>query len=478
MINQILKALVLENRRLIIPTIGAFLTKDIDNKQKKVTFSSFLKYDDGLLTKLLCERKYISEAEAKQEIADFAQQISSALDSMNHYSITDFGYFTRDNNGITDFVVENINTVVENTNTVFENPYAAFDPVTPPIEEVVIPKIEEPVIPPYVPPVVEIPVYEPPVFTPVQETQNTDFDFSNIIIPSANDPIPNVNVKSQKNSNIGYWILAIILLIIAALLLLYLFSKDFKNRVNSLLGTKQKTETVKTDTGQTATATTDTLKLQDTIAGKQEPVKQTGQQTGQQTQPIQSGSVTNGKYQVVLGSYLERSVAENFANEMRSKGYSVTIPDRLAGEWVIVIAYESNDPADAERVKNQFISQGYEDAYVRTRPGGVSKPIQSSQPASQPQQQVVASNSNASFSTTITKRGRYQVVAGCFLERSNAENFARELSGKGFNVTVPERLYGEYTLVMVCETDDKNEADKLKNQLTAAGYNDAWIRTR
>ena len=483
MIEQILKSIVIENRRLIIPTIGAFLTKDVEDAKKKVTFSSFLKYDDGLLTKLLCDSKNISEAEAKQEIADFAQRISSALDSGNNYTIGDFGYFTKDNNGIIDFVVENINTVVEFT----------------------MPKVEEPVIPPYVPPVIETPVVETPVFvqpqyvppqyvppqyTPPQEEQNNDFDFSKIIIPSANNnnsatSTTSMSDRPPKKNNVGYWVLAIILVIIATLLLLYLFSKDFKHTVNSLFGSKQNVETVKTDQAKNAVAPVDTAKIaqQDTVANRQRT-----EQSAQQSKPISAGDA-NGKYQVVLGSYLERSVAENFADEMRGKGYTVKIPERLAGEWVLVIGYETNDQNDAVRMQERFISEGYDDAYVRTRPGAAGStssqtststppPMQTSTPQVAPSSQQQSSSSNTNFKTTITKRGRYQVIAGCFFERSNAENLAKELLAKGFDVTVPERLYGEWTIVIVCETDDRNEAEKYKNQCVAAGYDDAWIRTR
>jgi len=193
--------------------------------------------------------------------------------------------------------------------------------------------------------------------------------------------------------------------------------------------------------------------------------------TKKQEQPIQpSNYVDGGKYQVILGSYLERSVAEDFANELRSKGYTAKIPDRLAGEWILVIAYETNDKAEAERMQNKFMSEGYDDAYVRVRPGATETTTK---------QQTNKSTSNASFNTTLpNKRGRYQIIAGCFLERVNAEKRGRELSSKGFNVTVPDRLYGDWVIVIVYEGDDRNEALKVREQCFAAGYDDAWIRPR
>jgi cell division protein FtsN len=295
------------------------------------------------------------------------------------------------------------------------------------------------------------------------QQQDTDFDFSKIVIPSSSSPTNNVNVRPQKKSNAGYWILAIILIIVATLLILYLFSKEFKQSVNSLIGINQTTKTTVIDTVKTVT--------QDTIKAK--PVTNTEQQ-------IQSSNaVEGGKYQVILGSYLERSVAEDFANELRSKGYSAKIPDRLAGEWILVIAYETNDKADAERMQNKFMSEGYDDAYVRTRPGAAETTTTTTKPTTVTQSQPTKPTSNANLNTTLPSiRGKYQVIAGCFLERSNAEKRGRELSDKGFDVTVPDRLYGEWVIVIVYEGNDVNEANKIINQCVAAGYDDAWIRKR
>ncbi|MDR1983743.1 MAG: HU family DNA-binding protein [Prevotellaceae bacterium] len=449
MIQTKLKSLVLENRRLIIPTVGAFLIKETGDSQKRVIFSSFLKYDDGLLTKLLCKQENISEEQAKQIVDKFAHEILDVINNGNNFSIANFGYFTKDKQGVVDFVVEDIDDTQHTK-------------IAEPVKEE--PKYEEPIFPPYVPPVIETPVFG----NTGQEPKN-DFDFSSIFNPPTDTT--NTVTRKEKKNHAGYWILTIILIIIAVLLLLYLFSNDFKQTVNSLFGSKQKTEVI----------TTPTATVVDTVKTVQPDVKDTVATQPEQVEPQTSSTsagVPNGKYQVIAGCYIERSIAEDFVNELRNKGYSARIPDRLAGEWNLVIVYESNDVDDATRVKDSFVADGYEDAWVRTR--GISEnptttTSTSTSTSTSASNAQVTSYSNSGTQNTV--RGKYQAVAGCFLERENAENFANELRSKGFDVRIPDRLMGEWTILILHESDDLDEANRVKEQCIAAGY-DAWIRTR
>ncbi|MDR2653435.1 MAG: SPOR domain-containing protein [Prevotellaceae bacterium] len=432
---QKLKSLVLKNRRLIIPTIGAFLLRETEDPQKRVIFSSFLKYDDGLLTKLLCEHENISEGEAKQIVDNFVRDVLDVINSDNNFYVPNFGYFTKNSQGVIDFVIENIDENIQTANVTEE----------------------EPEIPPYVPPVTETPAIE----NITEQEPQYDFDFSNFYVPPPSNTT-DTTPEREKNSHAGYWILTIILIIIAVLLLLYLFSNDFKKTVNSLFSSKPKIEVQQTDTTKVVADTAKAVQQPDTVVTNQ----------GQTTT---STSVQNGKYQVIAGCYLERSIAENFADELRSKGYSVRIPDRLAGEWTLVIIFESNDKHEAERVKDDFVAEGYPDAWVRTRVGGYSGTT--SQPTSSYSNTTNTSNISSYSNTTNQARGKYQTIVGCFLYRENAEKYADEMRGKGFNVVVSDRLMGEWTILILSESDDWNEVNKVKEQCIAAGY-DAWIRTR
>ncbi|MDR2293041.1 MAG: hypothetical protein LBE11_06155 [Prevotellaceae bacterium] len=436
---QKLKSLVLGNRRLIIPTVGAFLVKETEDTQNRIIFSSFLKYDDGLLTKLLCKQENVSEEQAKQTVEKFAREILDVINNGNNFYVPDFGYFTKNSQGIIDFVVENLDNSTQ--------PETTETNIT---EE----KKEEPVSPPYIPPVTEM-----PVFGNTEQESPYDFNFSNPFYPPANTANTNETKVKPKTNHAGYWILTILLIIIAVLFLLYLFSKDFKQTVNSLLGGGKPNIEIKKDITTIVADTTKQIQQKDTVEVKQEKTDSHANQT--------STSTPNGKYQVIAGCYLERSIAVNFADELRNKGYNnVRIPDGLSGEWTLVIVYESNDIDDATRVKDAFIADGYTDAWVRTKVGNYTATTTSQ----------TSSYSNAS-NTAGKTRGKYQVIAGCYLYRENAEKYANEMRNKGFNVTIPDNLMGEWTVLIISESDDLNEINKVKEQCIAAGY-DAWIRTR
>ncbi|MDR2126343.1 MAG: HU family DNA-binding protein [Prevotellaceae bacterium] len=479
---QNLKALVLGNRRLIIPAVGAFLVKEEDS-QVRIIFSSFLKYDDGLLTKLLSNRDNISEEQAKSTVETFAREILNTLNNGNNFSIPDFGYFAKDNRGTINFIVEKTDSSAL--------PEANAADV----------KQEEPVFTTYVPPVTDTPVGETQVAesaveeTPVNETFvfgnteqesqndfNNDFNFTNYYTPPATDntSTERTTVK-KKTSHAGYWILTIILIIIAAALLLYFLSKDIKQKVNSLFVDKPKIE-IKKDTTAIVVDTLNKNKPEDTVAVKHEEATHTTHNTQHTTQTTHNAphtaqttptSIQNGKYQVIAGCYLERAIAEHFADELRRKGYNARIPDGRAGEWTLVIVYESNDMNDAIRLKDSFVADGYADAWVRTKIGYSSTATNK-----------ITTDKSASYSHTTStnasntkSRGRYQTIAGCYLFRENAEKYANEMRSKGFDVTIPDRLMGEWTILILCESDDLNEVNKVKEKSIAAGY-DAWIRTR
>jgi cell division protein FtsN len=391
----------------------------------------------------LCKQENISEEQAKQIVDNFVHDVLNVINNGNNFFIPDFGYFTKNSQGIIDFVVENLDNSTHTETT-----------VTNITEE----KKEEPIFTPYVPPVIETPVTEMPVFGNTEQKTQDDFNFSNFYTPPVNGTTNTEQTTAKNKTNhAGYWILTIILIIIAVLLLLYLFSNDFKKTVNSLFSSEPKIE-VKKDTPTVVADTAKQVQPKDTVVTKPE-------ETNKQTDKT-STNTPNGKYQVIAGCYLERSIAENFADELRNKDYNVRIPDRLAGEWTLVIVYESNDIDDATRVKDAFVADGYPDAWVRTKVGNYA--------ASTTYQTSSYSNT---ANTTGRIRSKYQVIAGCYLYRENAERYANEIRNKGFDVKIPDNLLGEWTVLIVSESDDLNEVNKVKEQFIAAGY-DAWIRTR
>jgi len=367
MIQKNLKSFVLTNRRLIIPNIGAFLLKETADKQKQVIFSSFLKYDDGLLRKLLCEQENISEDKAKNAVEEFSQTILDTLNDEKPFFINQLGCLTKDNQGIINFVADEtekkveidtnpvVTTVTETENFIktVENLYNTDEP-------------KDETIPVYVPPIIETNNNDFNTdFNNIPKTdfeQKNDYTYNNIIIPP---------MKTEKNQKIGYWILIAILSLLLIILLLYIFNNNFKKTVDSIFG-KDKIETVKTPEENTTTTTAvidSTQTTQDANTTTQDPAQTTSTQTTTQTTssvPSSSIGTAKGKYQVIVGCFLEKENAEKLERELRAQGVDVRVPNRLMGEWTIVIVLETNDLEEATRSKEKWIAAGYDDAWVRT----------------------------------------------------------------------------------------------------------------
>jgi len=94
--------LIEKNARIILPDFGAFLVKDDGSgtfKPENITFSPFLRYNDGLIEDALSKEKNISKDEAKKEILDFIEDIKSQLIDNKTYKLWDFGFLSLDYRG-------------------------------------------------------------------------------------------------------------------------------------------------------------------------------------------------------------------------------------------------------------------------------------------------------------------------------------------------------------------------------------------
>lgn len=78
---SVLSEMVPRNVRLILPSVGAFFVKELESgfRVENVTFSTFLRYDDGKLTELLAQAKGLSTAEAAQLGEAMCKHIAAQL---------------------------------------------------------------------------------------------------------------------------------------------------------------------------------------------------------------------------------------------------------------------------------------------------------------------------------------------------------------------------------------------------------------
>ena len=97
MINEIIAAHLRENKRLVVPAMGAFIRKDDSGE---VVFVEFLKKDDGVLTELL-ERQYgLSRNEAVEAIAQYVEQVKQHIARHGFFVVGGVGTLRPDANSL------------------------------------------------------------------------------------------------------------------------------------------------------------------------------------------------------------------------------------------------------------------------------------------------------------------------------------------------------------------------------------------
>lgn len=95
MINSIIIKYLQENRRLVIPKLGAFIVKD-DNQT--VVFSELLRSDDGVLRGLI-KGHGVGDIEAAGVIDRFVFEVRHTLDRHMPYKIGNWGTLRRNETG-------------------------------------------------------------------------------------------------------------------------------------------------------------------------------------------------------------------------------------------------------------------------------------------------------------------------------------------------------------------------------------------
>lgn len=103
--NELLIQLLSTHNRLIIPSLGAFLKKDLSGNMT-IVFTPFLKKDDGVLTKAISEYFSTSDEESEAMISEFVVQINHALENNAGYELSGIGTLKRDVNGAVTLINE------------------------------------------------------------------------------------------------------------------------------------------------------------------------------------------------------------------------------------------------------------------------------------------------------------------------------------------------------------------------------------
>ncbi|MDR3366962.1 MAG: hypothetical protein LBO71_08370 [Prevotellaceae bacterium] len=106
MISNYLRKFVEDNHRVIIPNLGAFLRKNSANIsfEASITFSPFLRFNDGLLENLVAEQESISKEAASEKILKFIQELQAAIAQKRPFYIKDLGAFYQDERKAVQFI--------------------------------------------------------------------------------------------------------------------------------------------------------------------------------------------------------------------------------------------------------------------------------------------------------------------------------------------------------------------------------------
>lgn len=105
---SVLTKMVQSNVRLILPTIGAFFVKDLESgfRAENVTFSTFLRYDDGRLSELLAQEEGIPAAEAMQRCEAIYKYVGSELETHGACGIPGLGTLRKLDDGQVVFLAD------------------------------------------------------------------------------------------------------------------------------------------------------------------------------------------------------------------------------------------------------------------------------------------------------------------------------------------------------------------------------------
>lgn len=139
--NNLLKQLIAQHRRVVIPDFGAFLKKE-GPEGEQLVFSPFLRKDDGVVTDAIISEYGVESEDARAMVAEFVIYLRQSLAASGRYYIEGVGMLAADANG-TITLREGEEPPVEPEQDEAEEPIEAAAETVP-----VVPQPQQPVRPP------------------------------------------------------------------------------------------------------------------------------------------------------------------------------------------------------------------------------------------------------------------------------------------------------------------------------------------
>ncbi|GEM_PF-4641105 len=105
MMQKYIISLFNTNNRIIIPGFGALIKREgLSPEASTVTFSPFLKYNDGLLVSYISKKEDIPKDEAQKKIETFVEELKEKLSKDKKFPVEGLGEFKVDEKGNISFV--------------------------------------------------------------------------------------------------------------------------------------------------------------------------------------------------------------------------------------------------------------------------------------------------------------------------------------------------------------------------------------
>lgn len=380
--RSILAELIRKNKRLIIPNVGAFLHRDTEsNTQLSITFSPFLKYNDGQLEDLLISNYGLSKIEAAEQIKNLSIEIIAEINESGSYTIPGIGLLTNDSKGSISLKSEQSfsqtmpmeasndkNIKVFGTIPTLEVDATTNDKKQPTNDSII--QEESSITKHYteISPGVErvntnaldsIMVKK----SPTEDSNQTKYnDLEQDYMRSSSKKKPSSPLRV-----IVFIAVSLFLILTFAFILRELaFAPDEDDWENIKKNKPEKVEPIKLPSDNASKSDEFDKKFEAINPADEESETAMGnKQPAQTTEEVIEKSLTQSTpasnpptiYSLVVGSFAEKANAQKFVNELKVKGFSAEVYSNPNGKYLVVIGrYSKKNEANQQRdkLKNQF----------------------------------------------------------------------------------------------------------------------------
>ncbi len=355
MLSNYFRELLEKHNRVIIPDFGAFLVKDTGDIRSlaNISFSPFLRYNDGLVEAFLAEKDGLTKAEATKQVKDYVDLLKVELEKGTQVNLLKLGYFYMDSRGTIQFQLDlnegsnspTINKGIE-TSTIVEKVQEKTEPTPeiknpePIISSPIIPEKKEPVVIP-APEIKNIPIEPPKVSKQLPKQVLKTSKTKTSAAPQPNKEEKNAAIsnsttnsmgksenksKTSGKSGKGYWVL-ITSLIILLIVIIWQYDNIVKVFDNN---SKAKTAANSTSIVSDSLSTKGINDTKDSISVSEKP-----------SGPVYVKPIIDkpeNKFLVIVGSFTNKENAETQLKKLIDQGYQPIIIVRSNGMHSIVIS--------------------------------------------------------------------------------------------------------------------------------------------